>query len=98
MKSVVFFLLIMAAMVSGCGWFSKKSDDTAKEKLLKYQESIEQKLDSMRMADYRELMESVNNKTLKDIDSLKHVSDSLETEIEKNLKEIEKNKKKGQRK
>lgn len=80
-------ILLIAATFSGCG----KKNNESLERLQKYQEEAGKKLDSMRQQDYKELMDSVNNenkKILNDIDSLKHKSDSMSIEIEKNMKKL----------
>jgi septal ring factor EnvC (AmiA/AmiB activator) len=72
---------------SGCSLFSKKNSESI-ERLQKYQEEVNKKMDSIRQQDYKELMDSVNNNMKKEIDSLKHKSDSLDKEIDKTMKKL----------
>lgn len=76
--------------ITSCSLFTKR-DNEALERIRKYQEEVDKKVDSMKQQEYRELMDSVNNennKIIKELDSLKRKSDSMSIEIEKNMKKL----------
>ncbi len=88
-------LVLSALLISGCGIFGKKNfeDTDAYKELMRQQEETDRKLDSIKKDNYRQLNDSINSTFKKELDSLKHSTDSLKTELEKSI-QILKNKSK----
>ena len=88
---VCLLIVISFSAFSGCSLFTKK-DNEGLQRIQKYQEEMNKRVDSMKQQDYRELMDSVNsenNKMLKELDSLKRKSDSMDIELDKNMKKLD---------
>lgn len=86
----------LALFIAGCGVLGKKKledTDTFKE-LMRRQEEVDRKLDSIKKQDFKQLNDSVNNNFKKQLDSLKRSTDSLEKELEKSIQNLKNNKQK----
>lgn len=83
------FVLVIS---SGCSLFKKKSfeDSDRYKELMKYQENLDKKLDSIRQENFKLLNDSTMHELRRKNDSLKHRIDSLGKEIEKSFQEFKK--------
>jgi hypothetical protein len=89
---IVFPAVFALIILSGCSLFKKKSFEESEQykELMKYQENLDRKLDSIRQENFRQLNDSTMEELRKKNDSLKLRIDSLGKEIEKSFKEFKK--------
>jgi hypothetical protein len=79
---LLFFLILL--VTNGCKKNYEDSDEY--KRLIKYQEQMDRKTDSLGRSDYQKTLDSSNKKMKREIDSLQHNADSIEKEIEKNIR------------
>lgn len=89
-SSFVAVLCIIALLAAGCAKKRFEDTDTYRE-LMRKQEEMERKADSIKSENYKEIMDSASVHR-KRLDSLKHITDSLQHQLEKNIQDL-KNKK-----
>jgi t-SNARE complex subunit (syntaxin) len=71
----------------------KKFEDTDTYKdIIKHQEEVERRIDSVRKENYRQLNDSINTEFRRELDSLKRSTDSLEKELEKSIQKLKNHK------
>lgn len=94
-STIILALIITSvSLMTGCGVFGKKKfeDTDAYKEMMRQQEKTDKRLDSIRLENYKQLSDSVNNGFKNKLDSLKRSTDSLEKELEKSIQNL-KNKK-----
>ncbi len=89
-KTGVKYLILISASAllaaDGCGLFQKKPEDSEGYKeLMKYQEETDRQRDSIKRAEYQKVLDSSTRDMMRQIDSLKHHSDSVEKSIENRI-------------
>lgn len=85
MKLLTVSFILVVIVFCGCG--KKNIENTEKYKeLIRQQEETDKKLDSIKLQNYKQLNDSVNNNFQYKLDSLKRSTDSLEKELEKSIK------------
>ncbi|GEM_PF-5143489 len=94
-KTSIKFLAVLSASVlivaDGCGLFKKSPEDSEGYKeLMKYQEQSEKQRDSIKRAEYQKVLDSSTKDMMRQIDSLKHHSDSVEKSIENRINKLNK--------
>ena len=91
MKPVLLTVSVLI-IFSGCTLFKKKSfeDSDQYKELMKYQENLDKKLDSIRQENFKQLNDSMMWDLRRKNDSLKLRIDSLGKEIEKSFQEFKK--------
>ncbi len=83
-RYVVLLFLFILVITNGCKKNYEDSDEY--KRLSKYQEQMDKRTDSLRRSDYQKTLDSSNKKMKLEIDSIQHHADSIEKEIEKNIK------------
>jgi hypothetical protein len=85
-------LALILVIFYGCSLFKKKSfeDSEQYKELMKYQENLDKKLDSIRQENFKMLNDSTMQELRRKNDSLKQRIDSLGKEIEKSFREFKK--------
>jgi uncharacterized protein YlxW (UPF0749 family) len=83
-RYAVLLFLFTLFIANGCKKSYEDSDEY--KRLIKYQEQMDEKTDSLRRSDYQKTLDSSNKKMKREIDSLHRNADSIEKEIEKNIK------------
>lgn len=84
--ALVFFTFCIS---SGCGLLGKKKiedTDTYKE-LMEHQKEIDKKMDSVKKENFKQVVDSAGNH-VKQLDSLKRITDSLKQKLDQNIQEL----------
>jgi hypothetical protein len=94
-KTGMKYLAVLSAsaliVADGCGLFKKNPEESEGYKeLMKYQEQTEKQRDSIKRAEYQKVLDSSTKEMMRQIDSLKHHSDSVEKSMENRIKKLNK--------
>jgi hypothetical protein len=91
MKYIAVLTASTLIVADGCGLFKKSPEESEGYKeLMKYQEQTEKQRDSIKRAEYQKVLDSSTRDMMRQIDSLKHHSDSVEKSIENRINKLNK--------
>ncbi len=89
MRISILLFCTAALLISGCGKKKFEDTDTYKD-LMKHQEEVEKKVDSIKKENYKQVMDSTNSSFKRSMDSLRHITDSLRENLNKNIESLKK--------